>query len=318
LLGQKIVAITTEVKFPDCNATSVVTIGNRRIREVRVLEEEFGALVRRLTPSLSPAVARVASYLDRNRAVAVASSAAQIAAQLETSDATVIRTVQALGFDGLPNLKQVLAAGLDDRGTPAADMGRTLAEVGDDAGQAIDAVLDAHREGMEALRTDAGRGAILAAIRALHPAARIGVFGIGPSAHLAQYLAFQLTRSGRRSFLLDATGWALADQLLGLQSGDAVLLLAYGQPYREVQAVTGEARRLGLRIVLVTDAQDTTIARQATVVLLARRGRANQVALHATTLMALEAVILGLAAVDRNNALQQLANLDRLRKLVGV
>jgi DNA-binding MurR/RpiR family transcriptional regulator len=318
LLGQKLVAITTEVKFPDCNATSVVTIGNRRIREVRVLEEEFGALVRRLTPSLSPAVARVASYLDRNRAVAVASSAAQIAAQLETSDATVIRTVQALGFDGLPNLKQVLAAGLDDRDTPAADMGRTLAEVGDDAGQAIDAVLDAHREGMEALRTDAGRGAILAAIRALHPAARIGVFGIGPSAHLAQYLAFQLTRSGRCSFLLDATGWALADQLLGLQSGDAVLLLAYGQPYREVQAVTGEARRLGLRIVLVTDAQDTTIARQATVVLLARRGRANQVALHATTLMALEAVILGLAAVDRNNALQQLANLDRLRKLVGV
>ncbi len=282
-----------------------------------MVEEEFGALVRRLTPSLSPAVARVASYLDQNRAVAVACSAAQIAAQLGTSDATVIRTVQALGFDGLPDLKQALAAGLDDRRTPAADMGRTLAEVGDDAGQAIDAVLEAHREGMEALRTEAGRAAILAAITALHPATRIGVFGIGPSAHLARYLAFQLTRSGRRSFLLDATGWALADQLLGLQAGDAILLLAYGQPYREVQAVMAEARRLGLRVVLVTDTQDSTIARQATVVLLARRGRANQVALHATTLIALEAVILGLAAADRDNALQQLANLDRLRKLVG-
>jgi hypothetical protein len=31
----------------------------------------------------------------------------------------------------------------------------------------------------------------------------------------------------------------------------------------------------------------------------------------------LEAVILGLSAADRDNALQQLANLDRLRKLVG-
>jgi len=281
------------------------------------VDEEFGSLVRRLTPSLSPALARVASYLDHNRAAAVACSAAQIAAQLGTSDATVIRTVQALGFDGLPDLKQVLAASLDDRRTPAADMGRTLAEVGDDAGQAIDAVLDAHSEGMEALRTEAGRAAVLAAITALHPAARIWVFGIGPSAHLARYLAFQLTRSGRRSFLLDATGWALADQLLGLQAGDAVLLLAYGQPYREVQAVMAEARRLDLRVVLVTDTQDSAIARQATVVLLARRGRANQVALHATTLIALEAVILGLAAADRDNSLQQLANLDRLRKLVG-
>lgn len=279
--------------------------------------EEFGTLVKRLTPSLSPATARVASYLDRNRATAVASSAAQIAAQLGTSDATVIRTVQALGFEGLSDLRQALAADLDDRRTPAADMGRTLAKVGQDATQAIDAVLDAHREGMEALQEEAGRSAILSAITALHPAARIGVFGIGPSAHLARYLAFQLARSGRCSFLLDCTGWALADQLLGLQSNDALLLLAYGQPYREVLAVMGEARRLSLPVVLVTDTRSSALARQSTVVLLARRGRANQVALHATTLIALEAVILGLAAADRDSALQQLADLDRLRKLIG-
>ena len=281
------------------------------------MRDEFGSTVRRLTPTLSPSAARVASYLDRNRATVLASSAAQIAAQLGTSDATVIRAVQSLGFEGLPDLRQALAADLDERRSPEADMSRTLAEVGDDAGRAIDAVLDAHREGMEALQTKAGRAAILAAITALHPAPRIGVFGIGPSAHLARYLASQLMRSGRRSFLLDATGWALADQLLGLQVADAILLLAYGQPYREVQAVMAEARRLGLRVVLVTDAQDSPLARQATVVLLARRGRADQVALHATTLIALEAVVLGLAATDRDNALQQLANLDRLRKLIG-
>jgi DNA-binding MurR/RpiR family transcriptional regulator len=281
------------------------------------MTDDFGSTVRRLTPSLSPSAARVASYLDRNRAAVLASSAAQIAAQLGTSDATVIRAVQALGFDGLSDLKQALAASLDDHRTPAADMRRTLAGVGENAGQAIDAVLEAHREGMEALRTEDGRAAILAAITTLHPAARIGVFGIGPSAHLARYLAFQLTRSGRCSFLLDATGWALADQLLGLQANDAVLLLAYGQPYREVQAVMAEARRLGLPVVLVTDTETSAMARQATVVLLARRGRANQVALHATTLMALEAVILGLAAAERDHALQQLANLDRLRKLIG-
>lgn len=279
--------------------------------------EDFAARVRRLTPSLTPSAARVASYLDRNRATVLASSAAQIAAQLDMSDATVIRAVQALGFDGLTDLKQALAAGMDDRGTPASDMRRTLSAVGENAGQAIDAVLAAHAEGMEALRTEDGKAAILAAIIALHPATRIGVFGIGPSAHLARYLAFQLTRSGRCSFLLDTTGWSLADQLLGLKADDAVLLLAYGQPYREVQAVMTEARRLGLPVVLVTDTHTSVLARQATVVLLARRGRANEVALHATTLIALEAVTLGLAAADRDQALQQLANLDRLRKLIS-
>lgn len=281
------------------------------------MADEFGDRVRRLTATLSPAAARVASYLDQNRPQALASSAAQIAAQLAMSDATVIRAVQALGFDGLPDLKKALAAGLGDRMSPVTNMRRTLTEVGENANQAVEAVLDAHAEGMEALRTEPGRAAILAAITAMHPAARIGVFGIGPSAHLARYLAFQLNRSGRRSYLLDSTGWALADQLLGLRAGDAILLLAYGQPYREVQAAMAEARRLGLPVVLVTDTASSDLASQATVVLLARRGRANQVALHATTLVALEAVILGLAATDGDNALQQLADLDRLRKLVG-
>ena len=280
------------------------------------MADEFGDTVRRLMPSLSPAVARVASYLDQNRAMVLASSAQQIATHLGTSDATVIRAVQALGFDGLPDLKQALAAGLDDQKTPATDMRRTLAEVGTTTSDAIDAVLEAHREGMEALQSEDGRAGILAAVTALHPAARIGVFGIGPSAHLARYVGFQLTRSGRRSFPLDDTGWALADQLLGLKADDAVLLLAYGKPYREVQAAMGEAHRLGLPVVLVTDTESSDIARQATVVLLARRGRANQVALHATTLAALEAVVLGLAAADRDNALRQLADLDRLRKLI--
>lgn len=279
--------------------------------------DEFSSTVRSLTASLSPAAARVAHFLDQNRARVLASSAAQIAAQLAMSDATVIRAVQALGFEGLPDLKKALAAELDDPRTPATNMRRTLDEIGTNTDQAIGAVLEAHRDGIAALQTDTGRAAIHAAIKVLHPAARLGVFGIGPSAHLARYVALQLTRSGRQSFLLDATGWSLADQLLGLRGGDALLLLAYGQPYREVRAVMSEARRLGLSVVLVTDTEDSALARQAAVVLLARRGRANQVALHATTLAALEAVILGLAAVDHDHALQQLANLDRLRKLVG-
>lgn len=281
------------------------------------MTDEFGAAVRRLSAGMPPAVARVAAYLDRNRVAVLASSAAQIAAQAKTSDATVIRTVQALGYDGLPALKQALAATLDGQASPETNMGRTLAEVGGDGERAIEDVLDAHREALEGLASVEGRAGVLAAVAALHPARRIGIFGIGPSAHLARYVAFQLTRLGRRSFVLDATGWGLADQLLGLENGDAVILLAYGQPYREVQAVMKEARRRVATVVLVTDAAASALAREASVVLLARRGRADRVALHAATLAALEALMLGMAAVDGAQTVAQLSELGRLRKLVG-
>lgn len=40
-----------------------------------------------------------------------------------------------------------------------------------------------------------------------------------------------LNRAGRRTLCLDASGIMLADQLLGLSEGDAVLAMAYGRPY---------------------------------------------------------------------------------------
>lgn len=281
------------------------------------MTDEFGAAVRRLSMEMPPAVARVAAYLDRNRVTVLASSAAQIAVQAKTSDATVIRTVQALGYDGLPALKQALAQTLDGQANPATNMGRTLAEFGGDGERAVQDVLDAHREALEGLASPDGRAGVLAAVSALQPAKRVAIFGIGPSAHLARYVALQLTRLGRSSLVLDATGWGLADQLMGLVDGDAVILLAYGQPYREVQAVMKEARRRLATVVLVTDMASSALAREASVVLLARRGRADQVALHAATLAALEALMLGLAAIDGVQTVAQLSELGRLRKLVG-
>jgi hypothetical protein len=47
-----------------------------------------------------------------------------------------------------------------------------------------------------------------------------------------------------------------------------------------------------------------------------QRGQAERVALHGTTLIALEAVILGLAAANREVAMASLQRLNALRKSV--
>jgi DNA-binding MurR/RpiR family transcriptional regulator len=192
-------------------------------------------------------------------------------------------------------------------------MRRTLDDVGEDTSRAIALVLEAHAEAFEAARTPASQAVIAEAIGVLHPAERIFVFGIGPSAALATYVALLLTRSGRRSGVLNVTGGMLADQMLDLRAGDALIVLAYGRAYREVSAVFAAARRLGLPLVLVTDSLDRKLARFANVVLPARRGRTERVALHGVTLVCLEAVILGLAAAHRKAAIAALERLDELR-----
>ena len=267
-----------------------------------------------LAHSLAPAVLRVARFVDRNRARVLAASAADIAALAQTSDATVVRTAQALGFAGLSDLKRALVTALDGTSTPADDMRRTLDEVGADVGRAVDAVLKAHEEAMRVLGAPETRAGMTAAVALLHAPERIAIFGIGPSAQLARYACIPLGRAGRRTLLLDRTGRGLADQMLDLRRGDGLLAMAYGRPYREITAVLTEARRLGLPAVLLTDDARHRLAPMADVILTIPRGRAGRVALHGATLVALEAVVLGLTTAMGDVAL---AALDRLSSLRG-
>ena len=281
--------------------------------DVKTGEDLFAARLAACSASLPPAIRRVAQYIDANRAAVLASSAMDLAAASGTSDATVIRTVQALGFAGLGALKQGLLASVERPATLADNMRRTLDDVSEDVSKAVSLVFEAHEEALEGLRLPAARARIVEAVAALRPARRIAIFGIGPSAALATYVATLLARAGRPSLTLNVTGAMLADQMLDLRSGDALLVLAYGQAYCEVVAVFAEARRLDLPIVLVTDSLDRKLARYATTILPARRGRAEQVALHGATLVCLEALVLGLAASGKADAVSTLERLHRLR-----
>jgi DNA-binding MurR/RpiR family transcriptional regulator len=280
------------------------------------VEDPFRQRVTALADTLAPAARRVAQFIDQNRLSVLASSAAQLAASIGTSDATVVRTVQALGFDGLDDLRRTLLSTMGARLTPADDLRRTLAEVGASAARAIDVVLEAHREALAVLEADATRTKIADAAALLHPARRINVFGIGPSGALARYAAMLLSRTGRAARTLDGTGLSLADQMLALESGEGLLLLAYSQPYREVSAVFREARSLGMSTVLITDSADSKLAQLAQVVVPVPRGRAERVALHGGTLVAVEALVLALAASAPEAAMTTLERLNDLRAAV--
>jgi DNA-binding MurR/RpiR family transcriptional regulator len=270
-------------------------------------------MLRRAKHQLGAAGLRVAKFIDENRQIVLASSAAALGARIGTSDATVLRTIQTLGFASLADLKSAILNGRPVS-TPADDMRRTLVDLDKATGAALDGILQAHADGLNVLRSEKCRGQMAAGVRVLDGAERIAVFGIGPSSALASYVSVLLARSGRRSRTVSATGSMLADQLLDLGKGDALLILAYGRLYREVKAVFAEARALGLPTVLVTEAEDTPLAKLADVCVAIPRGRPGQVALHGATLVGLEALVLSLAAAKPEAALRSLDNLNRLRR----
>lgn len=279
--------------------------------------DRLSAQLQTLEAELPPAVLRVAHYLNRNRVAVLANSAAELAAMIGTSDATVVRTVQALGFQGLGELRQSIASALGGDTAPLHHMHQTLEELsgktGEAAATAADIVIDTHADSLRQLQGADARAQIHVAIAKLHAAERIILYAAGPSKPLAEYLAILFGRHGQPAKVIGQGGLGLADELLDLSERDGLLLLSYGKPYREVLLTAAEAGKAGIPIVLVTDAPNTKLARSASAVIAARRGRAERIALHGTTLIALEALVMGLAVANRSRTMRTLARLGTLR-----
>ena len=280
-------------------------------------DDRLSAQLHALEAELPPTVLRVARYLNRNRVLVLRDSAAALAASIGTSDATVVRTVQMLGFQGLSELRQAIAASIDRSTAPLDHMRQTLQDLHGsaetEAMKAADLVLDTHGKSVREMRTEAGRAPIHQAIAALHPVERIVIYGAGPSSAIGAYLEVMLNRHGRRAKVIGQSGQGLADQLLDLSPRDGLLLLSYGEPYREVLVTAAEAAAYKIPIVLVTDNPASKLAEKAAVVLPARRGRSEQVALHGATLITLEALLMGLAVANRANTIETLERLAGLR-----
>jgi DNA-binding MurR/RpiR family transcriptional regulator len=267
---------------------------------------------------LSPAERRVAQYLQTNRAEILVASAAELAARIGTSDATVVRATKALGYPGMGALRRELAGDLGAGLSPAARLVRTLDAVGDDVGAALELTLDIHQRSLEGLRRDVTPALFRAAVTRIVNARRVFVFGIGPSSAMADYLAIQLGRFGIDAAGLTQTGLLLADGLHRLREGDLVMMFAYGRVYREIEALLDHARRLGLGTVLVTDTLRAALAGRVDVILPVARGRADMLSMHAATLGLIEALLVGVATKRRAETVAHLELLNALRaKLVG-
>jgi len=267
---------------------------------------------------MSPAEQRVARFFQDNREEVLIASAAALAAKAETSDATVVRTAKALGFSGLEELRRTLADELRSSLSPAERLSRTLGEVGTSLSAAFGVTLDIHLRSLESLRRSITPELFEKAVDGMAGARRVVVFGLGPSAAIADYLVTQLIRFGVDAASLTNTGLLFADDLRRLREGDLVIMLAYGRVYAELAALLDEIERRGLRSFLVTDTLAASLRDRVDLVLPVPRGQAEMLSMHTATLGFIEALLVGVAAKRPAETLASLNALNEARqKLTG-
>ncbi len=263
--------------------------------------------------TLAPAEQRIARFFVDQKQAVLLNSAAQIAQLAGTSDATVVRTARALGFDSLSSLRAALLAELTGTPSPGARLERTLAETGSQAGNALRHVVDMHEQALGVMRQEAFAASFERCVDILAGAARRHVFGIGPSGAMADYASLQFNRIGLPTNALSASGVALADRLLWIGAGDVVLMIAYAPLYREVEVLLEHAGRHRVPVILISDDLGLLVADRVAEVLPVPRGNAGHLAMHGGTMVLVEALIVALAAKDRDTAIDSLDQLSQLR-----
>lgn len=261
---------------------------------------------------LRPAERRVALYFQRNREKVLFASAAALADDAGTSDATVIRATRAMGYAGLADLRRSLAQEMRRDVTLTDRLESTLATVEEGSGGAFGITLDIHTQAIDRLRQDITPDLFARAVDAVTAAARVFVFGIGPSGAMADYFAIQLCRLGVSASAMTRTGLLLADDLHKLRAGDLVVILAYGRVYREVSALVGHTAAIAVPVMLITDTLGSALRDRVDMVLPVARGRAKMFSMHTATLALMEALLVGVAA---KRPADTIAALERLKSL---
>lgn len=224
--------------------------------------------IRAALPTLRPAEGRVAQAIlaDPGRAAGLSISA--LAAQCETSAATVVRFCRAVGYGHYPDLRLAIAR---ETGRQEADSGGGPRPTGDisptDSLEEIVAKITySDARAIEDTAATLDLGELARAIDAVARATRVDVYGIGASGFVAQDLHQKLHRIGLLSSVWPDPHAALTSAALLGPSDVAIAISHTGTTIDTIEALRVAADR-GATTIAITNFGRSPITDHARVVL---------------------------------------------------
>ena len=196
-------------------------------------------------------------------------SAIELGAETKTSNATVVRTVQALGYSGLAELKAKLAEPFAGARLVEQRTRRRMESAGHEVQEIWGHVLTETDERLDQLRQTFAPEAYEHAVQLLLDAQEVVSYGFGALTVAAEHLHLKLARMGIRSRYIGSSGFRLADDLLAIESHDVVVLFAPARMTTDVEVLIDQCRAVGVPTVLVTEDTGGQIAGEVTVVVYA-------------------------------------------------
>ena len=202
--------------------------------------------------------------------------AARIAEILEVSHSTVVRTAQAIGFEGFPELQAALQERVFGRATSAATYELGKRKLGD--GQPTDhaalfrRLMLADARNIESLVNEIRAEDFAATIDRLIAARGVYVIGLRSSAPMARVFGMALRQMRPNCTILEPGTGDLVDQIFDMDERDVLFAICFGRYATVTLRCMDFARSVGAHVITVTDTPLSPAARRAATSFVVRQG----------------------------------------------
>ena len=271
---------------------------------------DLESLVRAKYAELSPAHRRIADYLLADGRRAALEPIAAVARNLRTSESTVVRFAQSLGYEGYPELRDQLRERFL---TTATSLDRlAAAEPTGTRGSVLERVLAEDADAVLGTLAHIPVATFDAVVEAIASARRTYVVGFRGSAGLAMVLGI-----GLRIFLPETRVIAVnvgdtAEELLSLRRGDVVVVISVLRYAGQTLDILRYARDAKARTVAITDSPVSPVARLADHVLLVKPTPTRSMAGYAAIASLASAITEAIAARKGGSAGRSLRDAESL------
>lgn len=219
--------------------------------------------IRGVMPQLTPSELRVAELAVADPRASAARTVTELAAAADTSQATVVRFAQRLGYAGYPPLRLALSAAAAAEQASAPDtVPGTDISAKDDLATVVAKIGRLNTSAVRDTVSQLDTTVLAAVVDRIVAARRIDIYGLGASAIVAQDLQMKLYRIGRYAQWFSDHHLALASAAL-LGRSDVAIAISHSGSTAETLATLQEARERRAVTVALTNFPDSPLGRAA-------------------------------------------------------
>lgn len=258
---------------------------------------------------LSKGHRRIADYIVKNSEKVAFMTAADLGKEVGISESTVVRFAKALDFSGYPKMQKALQQMIRSKLTTVQRMRMTDQE---SQSEILKKVLDSDVQNIRTSLTELDPLVFQDVLKQIQEARHVLIMGMRSSKLLAEYFVFYLNLLRPGVFVVDSTYNEPIESLLHITEEDLVIAISYPRySYKTIETMDF-IRKKGVKIVAITDSDESPIYSMAHYPLIAKGNMFSIVDSLVAPMSVINALIVALGNERREELTDRFTELEEM------